>query len=30
MREIIEDFISIVCIFGTGYMLLLIGHGFGY
>ena len=29
VRLIIEDCIGAISIFGTGYLILLIGHGFG-
>lgn len=29
IREIILEAIAVVCIFMTGYSLLLIGYGFG-
>jgi len=30
IRNIIEDLIGIIAIFGAGYALLLIGYGIGY
>lgn len=30
IREIIGDLIGVLSIFGTGYLLLLIGHGMGW
>lgn len=30
IRDIIGDIIGVVCIFGTGYGLLLIGYGMGF
>ena len=30
IRDWLGDFIAMVCIFGTGYGLLLIGYGFGW
>lgn len=29
IRDIVADFIGALSIFGTGYMLLLLGHAFG-
>lgn len=30
MKDIICDFIGVACIFGTGYAMLVLGHGVGF
>lgn len=30
IRDWLADLIGVICIFGTGYGLLLIGYGFGW
>lgn len=30
MRDFIGDLIGVISLFGTGYLLLLIGYGLGY
>lgn len=30
IRDLLADLIGVICIFGTGYGLLLIGHGLGW
>ncbi len=30
IREILCDLIGVIAIFGTGYLLLLIGYGMGW
>jgi hypothetical protein len=30
IRDIIADLIGVICIFGSGYGLLLLGHGLGF
>jgi len=30
MKDIICDFLGVLCIFGTGYAMLVIGHGMGF
>jgi hypothetical protein len=30
IRDIIGDIIGVICLFGTGYGLLLIGYGMGF
>lgn len=30
MKDIICDAIGVVCIFGTGYLMLVLGHGVGF
>ncbi len=30
IREILGDLIGVIAIFGTGYLLLLIGYGMGW
>lgn len=29
IRDIISDIIGLICLFGIGYGLLLLGYGFG-
>jgi hypothetical protein len=29
LRDILIDAIGVICLFGTGYLLLLLGHGVG-
>lgn len=29
MKDFIVDMIGVICLFGTGYGLLLLGHGLG-
>lgn len=29
IRDIISDIIGVICLFGAGYGLLLLGYGFG-
>lgn len=29
MKDIICDFLGVVCILGTGYAMLILGHGVG-
>lgn len=29
IRDIISDIIGVICLFGIGYLLLLIGYGLG-
>jgi hypothetical protein len=30
IREIIAEALAVICIFGSGYGLLLLGHGLGF
>jgi hypothetical protein len=30
IKDIIFDFLGVVCIFGTGYVILVLGHGVGF
>jgi len=30
IKDIICDAIGIICIFGTGYAMLVLGHGMGF
>jgi len=30
MKDIICDFLVVLCIFGTGYAMLVLGHGVGF
>jgi len=30
IRDILSDLITVICIFGTGYGLLLLGYGAGF
>lgn len=29
LRDLVADTIGVLCLFGIGYGLLIIGHGFG-
>ncbi len=30
IKDIICDFLGVVCIFGTGYAMLVLGYGVGF
>lgn len=30
IRDIIEDLLGLICLFGVGYLLMMIGYGMGW